>query len=80
VKNYYSPRRMYVRWNNSYTRGFGARFRASDKDVEYIRADVHKAEVEALREELDRLVEMIGGNKDAPHLLQPDGQSTRVEC
>ena len=54
------PDRMYVRWLDGYMRGFGMSVRQSDSEVEYIRADLHKAEVDALHAELDRLVGMIG--------------------
>ena len=55
-----TPDRMYVRWLDGYMRCFGMSFRTSDAEVEYIRADLHQAEVDALHAELDRLVGMIG--------------------
>jgi len=36
-------------------------FRTEDSEVEYIRADLHRSEVNALHAELDRLVGMMGG-------------------
>jgi len=51
---------MYVRWLDGYMRGFGMSVRQSDSEIEYIRADLHHAEVNALHAELDRLVGMIG--------------------
>ena len=55
-----TPDRFFVRWLDGYMRGFGMSFRQSDSEVEYIRADLHQTEVDALHAELDRLVGMIG--------------------
>ena len=55
-----APHSMYVRWLDGYMRGFGMSVRQSDSEIEYIRADIHHAEVNALHAELDRLVGMIG--------------------
>jgi len=54
-----TPDRMYVRWLDGYMRGFGMSVRQSDSDVEYIRADMHQTEVDALHAECDRLTAMM---------------------
>jgi hypothetical protein len=58
-----APHKMFMRWFDDYVRGFGMRVRQSDSEIEYIRADLHQAEVDALHAECDRLTALVGGNR-----------------
>jgi len=53
-----APQRMYVQWEDRYIRG--TRFRTSEEQIEYIRADIYRAEVDALcaNSDLDRLIKL----------------------
>jgi len=55
-----APDRFYVRWLDGYMRGFGMSVRTEDSDIEYIRADLHQAEVDALHGKCDRLTALVG--------------------
>jgi len=67
------PDRMYVRWLDGYMRGFGMSVRQSDSEVEYIRADLHKAEVDALHAECDRLTSLVGHDNHCSWHVEEDG-------
>lgn len=56
-----APDRLYVEYIIGYHHGFPMNDRRkSVSDVEYIRADLHRAEVDALHAECDRLTAMVG--------------------
>jgi len=62
---------MYVVWDDRYARGLKfLRFRESGTDVEYIRADLHRAEVDA---ECDRLTALVGRDHQCSWKLE-DGE------
>jgi len=70
-----APDRFYMRWLDGYMRGFGMSERKSDKEVEYIRADLHRADVGALHEECDRLTALVGHDNQCSWYIE-DGSDT----
>ena len=70
-----APDRFYVRWLDGYMRGFGMSVRTADNEVEYIRADLHQAEVDALHAECDRLTSLVGHDNRCSWYIE-DGSDT----
>jgi len=75
-----TPERFYVRWLDSYMRGFGMSERTSDKEIDYIRADLHQAEVNALHEECDRLTALVGHDNQCSWYIEDGSDTWWTEC
>ena len=68
-----TPDRIYIEVLNGITTPRWAPNREDKTDVEYVRADMHQTEVDALHAELDRLTSLVGHDNHCSWHVEEDG-------